>query len=229
MLDKVPITQEDLANKENIFNQVDNVIALSISTGDPLLACEFGAKLEKVARIAGVALAKLFFKLKDSWDVISSGGVEEDFYSFVEAHMGYRPRTIRKYIDMWESIFEYSDLPDDIKEGLSGKNMRELLNLSSAVRDGSLTEEDLQAAIITDEQGIREIVRRARGLEPPTDTAIHIMLEVRGNEYVPEGALEAVQNGEREVIGKLNLRAKTDFGRKAVERIINSSARILEK
>jgi len=229
MLTNIPITKDDLASSENIFNQVDNVIALSISTGDPLLACDFGTKLEQVARVTSVALAKLLFKLYDSWDIISAGGVEDDYFNFVEAHMGYRPSTVRKYINMWEGIFEYSDLTDDVKDALAGKSMRELLKLVGAIRDGSLNETEIQAAIISDEQGIREIVRRARGEQTSSNSSIFILLEPRreGGRYA-QGTLVAIQHGEREVIGALNLQATTDFGRKAVERIISSSAGITE-
>jgi len=229
MLNNVPITQEDLAESGNIFNQVDNVIALSISTGDPLLACEFGAKLEQVARVTSVALAKLLFKLYDSWDIISASGVEDDYYNFVEAHMGYRPSTVRKYINMWEGIFEYSDLSEEVKDALAGKSMRELLKLTGAIREGSLTDDDIQAAIISDEQGIREIVRRARGEQTSSNSSIYITIEPRkeGGRH-PLGTMVAYQQGEREVIGYLNLRAETDFGRRAVERILSSSAGITE-
>jgi hypothetical protein len=211
-----------------IFNQVDDVIQRALTTGDPLIALEFASKLQRDGLLKGLGIAKLMFKLKQNWQLFEVAGIGDSFESMVESQNGYAPATVEKYIRMWESIFENPELPDDIKNQLSGRPIGDLLLLTAASREGSLSSRDWdEVTVASDTSKVKEIIRRARGEVTSSKSALTIMIQMRPDGIQPRGTITVSSNGERCVLGALLLDLPEDSAQKAIARIIQR-ANIME-
>src|SRR5512135_2786118 len=126
-----------------IFNDVDTVVSRAVTIGDPILAFEYGANIGKAIKVRGLAMAKLLWRIQQSWELFRAGGTDDDFETMAYVHMGIKPDTNRKYVRMWESIFINPNVDNDTKKLLQGRNMADLLRLTAAVRDGSLSNDEL--------------------------------------------------------------------------------------
>lgn len=222
-----PILPESKTELE-LLTDVDVIIVRSVTAGDPLIACNYGLDLQRSAAIKGLALAKLLHGMRSNWEMYQAAGVDEDFEDFVQANMGVSPQTARKYSDMWRSIFASDYVPDEIKLKLQSKPIKELLLLTAAVEEGSLTEDELETVVVADETKIREMVRSARGKEATSSrSAVYIAIVMRDGKN-PRGTIIATQDGISETIGYLNMDTDIKFVNQAIERIKNS-AHMLER
>lgn len=204
-----------------IFNQVDDVIQRALTTGDPLIALEYAQRLQREGLLKGLGIAKLMYKLKQNWALFEVAGIGDSFESMVETQNGYAPATLEKYIRMWESIFENPELPEDIKNQLSGRPIGDLLLLTAASREGSLSERDWkEVTIAPDTNKVKEIIRRARGDVTSSKSALTIMIQMRPDGVLPRGTITVSSNGERSVIGALHLDLDEESAQKAIARII---------
>jgi len=214
--------------ERSIFGTVDEVLGRALTVGDPLIALEYVQSLQKDSLVKGLAIAKMMYKIKQNWQLFEIAGVQDTFENVVETQNGYAPATVEKYIRMWESIFENDSIPEDIKNQLSGRPIRDLLLLTAAAREGSLNDDDWErVSVAADSQGVREIVRKARGEATSSRSAITIFLQVRDGAY-PMGSLYIARDGVRTMIGSLDVESEDDDVKKAIARICNS-AHVLEK
>lgn len=208
------------------FDDVDSIISRAVTIGDPLLAFEYGTKLRRRQEVEGLALAKLLYRLRESWNLFEVAGISDDLLTMAEMEMGVRPATTKKYIDMWESIFENAGVPDDVKAILAGRPIGDLLLLTAAVGEGTLVGDDLKsAALAGDKSELREFVTKARGLRTSAKSAIRIFLNRVDRSGMKAGTLFAKQGDTREV---LDFRAyvngeASDLAEKAINRIINAA------
>jgi hypothetical protein len=204
------------------FADVDTVLDQAITAGDPLIAAEYGNREIQKMRLKGVALAKLFFGMKSNWHLFQSAGIEEDFPTFVDAHMHVTGRIADKYADMYKEVLENQNIPLEVRDQLKLKPIQTLLLLTAAVREGSLDAEDLEDVVVLDYNGVRSKVREARGEATNSHTAIFARLVQRDNASYPKGALVVFGPGmDIEAIGHLNLNPRTESGKKYLQRIIN--------
>ena len=209
----VSLTEEDL----KIFKDVDSVIGRAVTVGDPLLAFEFGSSLLGGVKVRGFALAKLLYRLREAWGLFRAGGIDDEMITMVDVHMGVRPETTKKYIRMWEKVFENDDVPEDTKRLLMGRNLGDVLLLTAAVGDGSLNEDELKdAALASDRVAIRDIIRQKRGQKTSSSSSIVICLRMS------DGALYAKRGDDRETIGILN-KPESEIGEKAIARLIGAA------
>lgn len=214
----VPTTPDEFKQ----LNEVDTIIARSVASGDPLLAADYGMQLMRQAAMRGLALAKLLHGIQSNWELFQSAGIEEDFEDFAEAHMNVSAQTAKKYSAMWAAVFASEYVPTETKLRLQSKPIKELLLITAAVEEGSLTNEELNEVAVADESRIRDMVKQARGIQTSSKTAISISRVMRDGKYAA-GTLLAHQDGRTEVIGSLvtDLDEKS-FGLKAIARIVNS-------
>lgn len=228
MLVEAPMAGFLSSSDTTLFNKVDEVLERSITVGDPLIAFEFAQSLQRDGLLKGLAIAKLMYKVKQSWALFEVAGVGDTFENLVQSMNGYSPATVDKYIRMWESIFENPDLPEDIKNSLSGRPIRDLMLLTAASREGSLTDEDWgKVSVAGDTSEVRDIVRKARGEVTSSKNAVTIILQIRDNGTYPRGALTASKDGLRIMIGTLDVDNEDEIAKKAITRLVNA-ARILE-
>lgn len=193
------LTQEE----RDIFEEVDSIISRAVTIGDPLLALEYGARLKRRQTVEGLALAKLLYRLQQSWGMFRE--TEEELIEMVDIHMDVRPTTTKKYLDLWEKVFENPMVPDDVKEILSGRPIGELLLLTAAVGEGQLTGKDLKdAALSPGKDGIRQYVQKARGKQTSANSAVVICMNMMDKPNMAAGTLYAKQGSKRVVLGVLD-------------------------
>lgn len=175
------------------FDAVDDIVARSIVIGDPLLAFEYGSGLITSSKIKSYALAKLLFKLRQQWALFRQS---DDLATMAEVHLGVRPTTTDKYINMWEAIFENDDIDDETKRLLAGRNIADTLLLTAAARDGSLSSDEMrEAAMSPDRTTLREIIREKRGEKTSSGTAVRLFVAMRDSSRRKAGTI-FVKRGE---------------------------------
>lgn len=202
------------------FEEVDQILMQAITSGNPLVATNYGAALKRSVALKGVALAKLLYGMRENWSSFESADIEESFEDFVEAHMDVDPQTTRKYASMWEHIFESQYVQEETKKMLQVKPIGDLLLLTTSVEEGSLSNEELKTAAIADRQTIREMIKNARGQTPQGKTAVYISIYMQDGRY-PKGTIVAHSDDGEEDIGFLYLeKAEEDYGRPFLTRAI---------
>ncbi len=204
--------------------EVDTILSRAIAAGDPLIATEYGNQLHRTAFLKGVSLAKLLYGLRENWSVFRAAGIGDTFEDFVVAHMiSVDKSTAHRYANMFESVFIRAEISDILRSQLSLKPIRSLLLLTAAVREGSIGEEELQEAVLKNESGIREIIKRARGYQTKSSRAIYAKIVTREDSaYGPRGALVVFQDGDSEKAGLINLNPDKEFTQQFLERMKNA-------
>ena len=198
-----------------IFNDVANVISSSIIQADPSPALEYGRNLRREGQLKGLALAKLLSMLKGNWDKFKYTGIEEAIEDIVYVEMGIKPQTTRKYVALWDELFENPDIPDPVKEKLYGKSIRSLLLLTATAKDGDEVDW-FEIAGAENDAEIREIIRKARGSQTSSETSILLMMDRDGTLYAKKGTSQ-----DKTVFGKLDLTKMLDpIAEKAISRLI---------
>ena len=214
----VYLTQGD----KMLFDEVDNIMRLSVTSGDPTIAMRFGSSLRKDARVRGVALAKLLWGIQDNWYLFESAGVEDSMINVIESEMGVSPATANVYIRTWEAVFANPDIPDNVKERLLCKPIRTLKLLPSLAGEGDDVDwNEIASAISHDD--VRKIIKRVRGEQTSSNTALFIRLDSR------TGQLSCRRgDGQFHPFGILNMELNdNEVVVSAIERIVNN-ARIMQ-
>lgn len=203
--------------------EVDEVLMRAITSGDPLIAANYGLSLKRTVALKGVALAKLLYGLRENWETFQSAQIEDSFEDFVQAHMGIDPQTTRKYSDMWEHIFASPYIEESLKLLLQGKPIKELLLLTAAAEEGSLTEEEWQTVVVADHSTIRSMIKQARGRQAAHANAVYIAIYMQDGKY-PKGTIVASNEEGEEDIGFLYLdKAEgATYVSRAINRIMRS-------
>lgn len=220
----IRLEQKDLS----YFDVVDEIVGRSVAAGDPMIALEYVQGLQREGFVKGLAIAKLMYRLKQSWSLFQAAGTDDEFEFVVESVIGYRPATTNKYINLWESVFENPALSDDLKQALAGKPIESLLLVVAAAREGSLEDEDWKhIASSSDIREIRSRIRERRGDVTSSKNARLPSLFRREQGGKAKGTLIITAGGEQKVVGYLNL----DTGDRDVDEYINkmiNALRILE-
>lgn len=207
-----------------VFDYIDTLIERSIAVGDPLIALEYVQRLQKETLVKGLAIAKVMFKMRQNWSFFEVAGVGDTFENLVEATNGYAPATVEKYVRMWESIFENDKLSPEIKNRLSGRPIRDLLLLTAAAREGSLSDADWDKVLVAgDSHDVRNIVRKARGEVTSSKNAVLPILQIHDNGAAPIGTVYGYDNGVKKEAGNLNVGSADLFVQKIIARLVNGA------
>lgn len=217
----IKLTDEQM----QLFEDVDMVIGRAIQIGDPLVAMDYGKGLIRDIQVKGVALAKLLYRLQETWELFTSAGTDGTLEEVAGFYLGRSSDTIRKYVRMWESVFENDQINDDVKKRLIGRPVGDLLLLTAVAREGyDLTD----MANAPDRHTLRELIRDARGEATSSKNALSIYLVVDDNRANPIGTLYAMHQGIKYEVGFLEVESEQVKVQEAIARIVNS-ARIQEK
>jgi len=159
-------------------NRVDEVMSKTLAKGDPSVALRYIYSLRRNGMITGLSTAKALYGLYSNWTSFATSDAFEDA---VLKETGYAPATTRKYVGIWGALFANEAISDDIKNALMCKPMESLLLLKSAAEEGELEEADWKEVIDAhDKSGIRDVVRRVRGLHTSAANALVILWERDG-------------------------------------------------
>lgn len=199
-----------------LFTEVDNIVDSSILMADPKPALEFGRGLRRDGQLKGLALAKLLSSLDKNWSLFQRTGIEERIEDIVFVEMGVSPQTTRKYIHLWEDLFENEDVPKQAKDKLYGKSIKSLLLLTATAKDGDAVDWD-RVANAENGAEIREIVRGVRGPTTSSETSVVIHLDREGMLFAKRGS-----DPTRYPLGRLNIAdmASNPIVDKALTRLI---------
>lgn len=209
------------SDEQSMFDGVDEAVSRALLIGDPKLISDYAMSLRRGSIVRAYALAKLLYKTNQVWAMFRVDGTIEDFA--YEA-MGVASDTVKKYVRMWDSIFENPDISDETKQLLMGRNIRDTLLLTAAAREGSLTDEQLRrAASASDSAAVRDIVRGARGEATSSSSAVRLEVVIRDDHEYPLGTLLVRRNGEMEVFGILYVDDPNELIQKAISRTIDAS------
>lgn len=221
---EVPLAGFLKDSDKGIFQTVDDVVSRSLATGDPLIALEFARSMQREGLLRGLAIAKLMYKIKQNWNLFEVAGVGDTFESIVQTQNGYAPETVEKYIRMWEGIFENPHIDEELKHQLSGRPIGDLLLLTAAAREGSLSESDWEkVSVAPDSHSVRAIVRKARGEVTSSKTAVIPQIQMRPDGTFPRGALYVYENGTPVLFGSIDVDTTSEAAKKAIARIINGA------
>lgn len=205
-----------------VLSQVDQVVEQAVAIGEPELIFTFAMSLRRALTARGYALAKLLYMAKEAWEVFS---VEGEFEDVIYERIGLARQTVVKYCRLWKNLFVNPEIPQDVKDAIMGRNIRDAILLSAGASDGTLDPETLlTAATMPDSEGLRDVVRKARGEITSSSTAIRLTIVSRRDHGTHRrGTLLAQQDGKTFSIGWLDLDSADVVTVAAVHRIINST------
>jgi len=185
----VPVTENDLT----IFDEIDTIVDDSISKGNLRSVLMYGRNLRKGMQLHGLALAKLLYRIYESWNIFVESGITDEFVDVIYAEMGVPASTTYKYVGMWRAIFENNTIPDNIKKILMGKPVKSLLLLTAGANEGSIDWEQVIEAVT--HQEIAELVKETRGVKTSGVNRITIRLLRDGSLMAYKGEEEPVMVG----------------------------------
>lgn len=214
--DELSLPAEDM----NLFNDVDEIVARAVTIGDPQIAFEFGARIGGSIKARGLAMAKLLYRLQESWELFRVAGIDDDFETMAFMHMGIRPETNKKYVRMWDALFEGSAADEEAKKLLRGRNMTDLLKLTAAVREGSISGDALKnLALTVSSKDLPSKIREARGAHTSSASAMHIYVQMQDTPSKPKGTVWVEKEGQSEVLFVIRP-IDSDLMEHAIDRII---------
>jgi hypothetical protein len=179
----------------HLLTEVDEVLEKARIEANPFKALNWGLALRRRGHISGLAQAKLLHGLQQDWAAYAT---DMDFFDAVLQDMGIPTGTSRKYVQLWQDIFENPAVEEQVKKALFGKPIEGLLLLPAAAREGELTPEDWkEVAEAHDKGAIRDVVQRRRPGRTSANSAIVITLDREGflnarrgkGKYMPIGTL----------------------------------------
>lgn len=215
----VKITSDEL----RMFDTVDTTVHKAVVSGNPLLITELADELIRGGQIRGLALAKLFWSMQSNWKIFEAAGIEDDWITFLEVHTGRSRQTITKYASMWERVFANTDISEEYKRELAGKDLNSLMRLASLAGEG-IEEETLKKVIeATNSTEAKDIIKKERGEATSSKTALLIFYQLREGGQLPPGTLFIRDNGKPVIIGTLDHGSGDAQVEKAINRILNGA------
>jgi len=203
---------------KGVLNRVDEIIAKSVKEKNGYIALNACRDVRQISKVAGIALAKLFYLTKENWDVY---GIGDNFYDTVADYAGVLRATVSKYVKIW-AMYENKLIPSEFEEQIRQKNIKDQVPISTLVTDAEyeLDEEDWQSiADAPDFNTVNKEIREITGKKPYKNALMLFISE--------DGTINGMQDEETEYVGFLNLDGG-DIAQKAGQRIIRSAG-ILQK
>ena len=196
-------------NDDWILDKVDEIIAESLEKKDAYFALNSCRALKQIAQLSGIALAKFFYLIKENWETY---GIGDNFTDTVADYTGTHPATVSKYINIWE-MHETKLIPEKFSESIRQRNIKDQVPISTLISQGyEISDDDWQdLADAPDFNTVSAKVRELKGREP-SKSALLIFIS-------SDGQLSAMQEGEIEFVGFLNVEEAGLIAEKAIQRI----------
>ena len=201
-----------------ILIRIETIIQESIERKDAFYALDFGKEFIKISQLSGIALAKLFYRLRENWDLFE---VEDEFDSVAYAYVGMHKSTIDKYIRVWE-MYEHKIIPEDLESEIRQKNIKDQIYIATLPAQGHepTLEEWQEIADAPDYNSVASVVREIKG-QKPRKSALLIFIN-------SDGTLMAQQEDEMQFVGYLNVDDAGDIAEKAIQRLLRAAG-VLER
>lgn len=197
---------------EQTLSKIDEVVQESIEMKDAYYALNFGVKLIQMAQLSGMGLAKLFYLLRENWEIFELG---DSFDNVAYSYVGKSKATVDRYIRVWE-MYEERIIPKEFEEEIRQKNIKEQIYIATLPAQGyEPSKEDWQDIVdAPDYNSVSAKVREIKGEEPRKSALLIFISET--------GELSAQQEGEVQFVGYLDVNDAGDIAEKAIQRIIRS-------
>jgi hypothetical protein len=206
-------------NRDRLFELVEGYVKEAKSQNNPYIALNACKDLLEVSKLAGLALAKLFYELKQMWDTFD---IAESFETIAHDRLGPHPHTISRYLKVW-SMFAENKIPENQKEDMMQRNIKDLIPIANAIEQGyeikqTQWEELSEAADFSE---VSDIVREEiKGKDPRKNALILTIDKV--------GTIFAMQEGQQYFVGSLEVSAEETPIQQAIHRIIDNAG-IMQK
>lgn len=172
-----------------VFDQVEDVVNKCVVSGNPMPALQMAYALRRSGQIAGIALGKLLFEMKERWESFAS---DDDFVNLCESHVGLSQWTYQNYIDMWVWVA-------DGRPELWGKPVQGLIKCISAAKHDQLKKKDWnEIKNAPDVASINAVIKRVRGYKTRSAKLVNMWVDRKGTIKVRKG------EGAYEPLGKIN-------------------------
>lgn len=170
---------------QDVVKETNKAIELSLLSGTPEPAFDYGRNIIREGRIKGVKLAGLFYELRRVWTNFQTGGDRVE--DAVEREVGVPKDSFVKYADAFEHVVLK-------RPALAGKPIEGLIKLIAASREGQLEEEDWNELEMAHNVGAMLAVRdRVRGVHTSGNTRLYRWRSPEGQLYCkrgPEGEIK---------------------------------------
>lgn len=200
-----------------VLKQIENIVEQAIEKNDPYIAINAFGQLYKVAKLAGLGLAKGLYLLKESWYKFNLD--DETFKEMVYPKIGLHPATIDRYIETWEML--QTAAPEKVRGKLQQQNIKSLIPIAKAVKQGYSIDADEweELADAPDFATIAQIVREDIKNKPPRKGSLTLVID-------SIGTIWAMYEDDRKFVGSLEIKDEDSAVQKAIERIISNSGMI---
>jgi hypothetical protein len=202
----------------NMIKNVDDFYDKAVTNQDLDEVLKVITGLISGFRLSGLALSKLFYRLKQDWSKFNSSDTFEDVIFDVT---GISKVTVNRYIGVWR-LFEENLVPDSLTKKLQARPIRSLIPMAKAVEQGyEINDEEWQRlADAPDDATVRNELHQIKG-EAVRRNGLLIRLKRSGD-------LVVYGNDDIATVGFLNTGDSNPSVKRAIERII-SSAGIVEE
>jgi hypothetical protein len=201
---------------------VDDKINQAIAERDLAKVVQVCKQLILAQQFTGLALAKVFYKLKQHWDELApedddEPGGKADFIQVMFEATGKHRHTIERYLAIWD-MFERKVIPDELADSLKSRNVKELVPIANAVAQGYDVKDEQWEAIAQapDLSTVLRIVREDIKGAPPRQGTVLVLLDDDGN-------IVAYSDGDRYPVGWLDINSENVVVQKAISRIVQNA------
>ncbi len=179
----LPLTNKAIAE---VNDAVDRLIEESVNQRDPETAIAGGKALIEGVQLRGVALMRLLYKLHAQWEQF---GLSESFIDRISVEWSFGKKTIRRYLNIYEAVFENDDVPEALIPSLAEKPVNTLERLVRPVNENKLVVADdwKRVAQAENDSAVRGIVLELAGKSPKGRPAIQLHVYQDGKVYIVEG------------------------------------------
>lgn len=199
----------------DVLQKVDQEIENAICNKDLDAAMSVAIKLVNAAKVSGLGLARVLFKLYERWEDFETG---DEFTDTISSYLGLHPHTIDRYVKV-QMMLNVSPVRSELEQ----HNIKDLIPIANAVAQGYEIENDQweKMADAPDYATVAQIVRDEIKNKEPRKSSLQLHLD-------REGTIWAFVDQERFFVGSLEVSAQEPEIKQAIQRI-KTSAGMLEE
>ena len=201
-------------NDDWLMNQIDKVMKQSLEQKDVYIALNAGKTMYAIGKAVGKGLAKLLYEVQKNWERYN---INEDYDEIVFDYIGLHKTNVVRYIRVMEML-EENQIPEQYREDIGQRNMRELIPIATTISQGYEIDDDEWEKLVDapDLSTVSKILREDVKEKPMRKGALALYLD-------DEGSLWAYQDERRYFVGSLDVQAKEETIKRAIERIVRSA------
>jgi hypothetical protein len=182
------LDQEAVSSGDWALELIDTKIQEAIETQNVDILFETIRNLRELAKVTGLALAKILYMMHRNWNVFSD---KNDFGDEVFIGTGLHPNTITNYVRIW-ALFDQKQIPEDLEDDFKQKNIKDLVPIANTLTQGYeiTTEYWKELANAPDFNSVSHIIRDKIKEAPHRKNSLRIWLKRDGTIRLYKGSGE---------------------------------------